>query len=548
MIFDARSISAGEVLGADVCIVGAGAAGITLALELARASVSVVLVEAGGAKSSGKSRKLYAGAVDDLDRHLRPDQDRHRQLGGTSTMWGGRCMPFDACDFEDRPHVPLTGWPIGRTDLDPYYERAHGWCECGDFVYDRQRALPGSDEETISGFTDGTICTSTVERWSPPTDFGKTYRAEIEGAESLRVLLNGVVVEIEAESDATRVRHVEVATFAGTRFRIAAKSIVLAGGGLEVTRLLLASDGVCAGGIGNQSDWLGRAYMCHLHGVVSRIRFEPSRNIVFGYEVDPDGVFCRRRLTISPEAQREHGLLNAYFLLDRPLLGDPDHGDAVLSLAFLAKRLAQKQSRDQIGGKAGLYWRHIRNILLGSPQVVSFLPRFGRRRFMHDRRVPSLLVRPKSSSYNLYYHSEQVPSPDSRITLGNERDELGTPRLRIDYRITDQDVESVHESHLVIGRELERQGCGTLTFERDDPRQHIRENRAVLGHHIGTTRMSRDPGDGVVDPDCRVHGMANLFVVSASVFPTSSQAHPTLTIVALAVRLADHLKTTLNRL
>lgn len=549
MIFDARTVSDGEVFGADVCVVGAGAAGITVALELAKSSVSVVLVEAGGIDSGGASRKLYAGTVDDLDRHMQPDQDRHRQLGGTSAIWGGRCIPYDDVDFADRPHVPLGRWPIDRAELDPFYERAHTWCECGPFAYNRADALPQSSEDTIAGFQDGDILTSTVERWSTPTNFGKRYRNDLRNAESLRVFVNGAVVDIALAVDAGRARHVEVATFAGTRFRVAAKAVVFAGGGLEGTRLLLASNSVCADGIGNHADWLGRTYMCHLHGGVSRVRFDPNRSVVFGYEVDPTGVFCRRRLTVSPEQQQKLGLLNTYALLDRPLVGDPDHRSAVLSLAFLAKRLAQKQSRERIGGgKYGLYWKHIRNILLGSPQVVSFLPRFGRRRFLHDRRLPSLLVRPKSNVYNLYYHSEQVPNPDSRVTLTDTRDELGTPRLHIHYRITDQDVESVYRTHQEIGRELARQGCGSLEFEQDDPRQQIRENRAVLGHHIGTTRMSSRPSDGVVNPDCRVHTVANLFVVSSSVFPTSSQAHPTLTIVALAIRLADHLKEALPRL
>ncbi len=554
MIVDARRLPAGEGLSADVCIVGAGAAGIALALELAKASVSVLLLEAGGLNRSGKSQRLYVGTVNDPDRHMPPDKDRYRQLGGTTSLWGGRCMPLDGLDFAQRDFVPYSGWPLTRADLDPFYQRAQDYCECGPFAYGRAGVLPDTSPDMFAGFDDRDLTTTTLERWSPPTNFGKAYRGNLETSKTIKVLLNAVATEISVSSDGGAVSEVMIKTARDNERRVTARAIVLAGGGLENTRLLLTSNKVHAAGLGNSSGWLGRGYMCHLNGVISRLRLKPGCQVVFGYETDEQGIYCRRRLWISEDAQRRLGLLNMYGLLDRPLIGDPEHGNAVLSLAFLAKRALQRAATGSLGmssigkGKYALYGKHLRNILLGSPEFMTYLPKFSRQRFLQDRRLPSITVKPKNNTYYLYFHSEQAPNPDSRVLLKNERDEFGVPRLHIDFRVSELDVESVYRSHLLIGEELEREDIGTLNFEREDPRAHIRECRATLGHHIGTTRMALKASEGVVNKNCRVNGVANLFIAGSSVFPTCGQAHPTLTIVALAIRLASHLRDNLGDL
>ncbi len=544
MLLDARSVPNGQILATDVCIVGAGAAGITLAMELMGTGLSIILLEAGGRSQAGASQSLYQGHVNDPVRHLPLDQARYRQLGGTTSLWGGRCIPFDEVDFESREWVSHSGWPIARSHLDPYYRRAHAYCECGSYDYQVASALLGMPVEMLPAFKDGVVCTTKLERWSPPTQFGKVYRKTLANAETLRVFLHAVAVELVCTPPGNRVEQVQVATVQGGRFSIKAKVVVLAGGGLETTRLLLASTRTHSEGIGNHSDWLGRGYMSHIHGTIARIRLTASREVMFGYETDLQGVFCRRHIAISEEAQRQHGLLNHYMVLDRPLLGDPGHEDGVLSAAYLLKRLFGGQQQEDLGrGKYALYWRHLKNVLRGSPQALSILPKFGRGRLLQRRRVPSLLLGSRSNEYYLYFQSEQIPDRNSRVTLDDAQDALGLPRLRLEFRVSEQDHDSVVRVHRLLDEELRRQQCGSLSYLGDDPQAHIREAKAVLGHHIGTTRMSEAPSQGVVDPNCRVHGLANLFVASSSVFPTSSHANPTLTIVALAVRLADHLKT-----
>lgn len=285
--------------------------------------------------------------------------------------------------------------------------------------------------------------------------------------------------------------------------------------------------------------------MSHIHGVIASVTLTAGQEVMFGYEADPQGVFCRRRIGFSEAAQRRHELLNLYMLLDRPLLGDPGHGNAVLSATFLLKRLLGGRQQEELGtGKYALYWRHLKNILMGSPQALSVLPKFGRKRLLQRRRIPSLLMRSRSNTYYLYFQSEQIVHRDNRVTLDDVQDELGMPRLRLHFQVTAQDRESVQRAHRLLDQELRRQDCGYLTYLGDDVPQLMHDVKAVLGHHIGTTRMAADPAQGVVDEHCRVHGVDNLFVASSSVFPTSSHANPTLTIVAMALRVADHLKKT----
>ncbi|MCC6967758.1 MAG: GMC family oxidoreductase [Nitrospira sp.] len=545
MLLDARSIPDGQTLTADLCIIGAGAAGITLAMELLTTGLNIILLEAGGKTRAGDSQALYQGALNDPVRHLPLDQARYRQLGGTTSLWGGRCIPFDSLDFDQREWVAHSGWPFPQKVMEDFYRRAHTYCECGGYDYRVSSALPGAPPSMLPGFEDGDVSTSGIERWSPPTQFGKVYRPILARAENVRVLLHAPAVELQASPDGKRIDSVDVATFSGRRFNVRARTTVLAGGGLETTRLLLASRRIHREGIGNHSDWLGRGYMSHIHGVIASATLTAGQEVMFGYEADPQGVFCRRRIGFSEEAQRRHRLLNLYMLLDRPLVGDPDHGNAVLSAAFLLKRLLGGRQQEQLGkGKYALYWRHIKNILAGSPQALSVLPKFGRKRLLQRRRIPSLLMRSRSNAYYLYFQSEQIPHRDNRVTLGDSRDEFGTPRLRLHFGVTEQDRESVQRAHELLDQELRRQNCGYLTYLGKDVPQLMRDVKAVLGHHVGTTRMSADPSEGVVDSQCRVHGIANLFIASSSVFPTSSHANPTLTIVAMALRLADHLKST----
>lgn len=541
MLTTARAIAEGETLDTDVCIVGAGAAGIALARDLGRSGVRCVLLEAGGPRGEAGSQRLYAGHTDDPDRHLPPDRDRLRGLGGTTAIWGGRCMPYDPVDFA--PRADGLGWPIGLDALDPWYRAAQALVDCGPWAYDAEAA--GLGGSLIEGFADGALTTTTLERWSPPTHFGRAFRDDLAGLATLTTVTGAVAVGLETDSTGGRVERVRVRGLDGRRFRVRARHHVLAGGGLESARLLLATGRERPRAIGDHSGWLGRGYMCHVGGVVARLVFEPGARVIFGYERDPGGVYVRRRLRLSDAVARAEGLPNMYGLLDRPLLDDAAHNSALLSLAWLAKQVVQRQSGTGGGGRLGLYARHLRNLFTGAPEVLTVLPRFGRDRFLSGRRVPSLLLAGDGRSFHFYFHAEQAPRRESAVTLGPGADRLGMPPLAIAFRVAEDDVEGIHRAHLAIDAALRRWGGGRLEFLSPDPRAAIRACKATLGHHIGTTRMAADPANGVVDADARVHGMENLHIASAGVLPTSSQAHPTLTVLALALRLAAHLRSRL---
>lgn len=550
MIEKASSITDGSVIDCGICVIGAGAAGIPLTLDLARRGHDVLLLEAGGMNRAGPAQALYRGEVDDGAggrRHLALDQARYRQLGGTTSLWGGRCIPYDPIDFEVRDWVPHSGWPFGAEELQPWYAPAHEWLQCGRPVYTVRETLGVDAGPMIDGFDDGVIDTSTLERWSPPTRFGKVYRGALRETAGVRVLLGAVATDIITSEDGRHVRALTVRRANGSGgFEVRPRHLVLAGGGIESTRLLMCSRQGGRMGIGNDSGWLGRGYMSHIHDVIARVRFNARAPVVAAYEQDEAGVFVRRRLVISEQAQREHGLLNTYLLLDRPLLEDPGHGSALLSAAFLAKKLFQRRRDTDLGsGKYALYWRHVRNVLAGSPKVVSMLPSVARGRFLQKRRVPSLIPDARDNRFHLFFQAEQVPHRDAGLRLMSQRDALGMQQVALEFRVQPQDIESAWRTHELLAAELERQDAGSLEF-LPDAKNRLMDAPAILGHHIGTTRISADPKHGVIDANLRIHGISNLYVASSSSLPTSSHANPTLIVVALALRLADLLDRSLK--
>jgi choline dehydrogenase-like flavoprotein len=188
----------------------------------------------------------------------------------------------------------------------------------------------------------------------------------------------------------------------------------------------------------------------------------------------------------------------------------------------------------------------VKNIATQPFRLASFGTNWLRKRTFAERKLPSVVLGSHDNRYEVEFHAEQAPNPDSRLTLSAERDAFGMPRLKIDWRITELDLRSLEKSYDLLARELQLRGAGRLDFDREKLLIKAQRNGIVGGHHVGTTRMSVEPGDGVVDPDCRVHGVGNLYVASASVFPTSGQANPTLTLLALTFRLAEHLSVTVQ--
>ncbi len=364
--------------------------------------------------------------------------------------------------------------------------------------------------------------------------------------------------EIATNEQGEKVKFILAKTLGGKQIEIKCQKYILAGGALNNTRLLMASDRYHPGGIGNHSELLGKFYMGHLSGDIAKVKFTtPPKETIFGFDRDTDGTYLRRRFSFAPGYLDQHQLSNTVGWLGAPEFGDFAHQNGILSSAYIALNLPILKTRlgastairrAAIGKDKGIYYPHIINIFKDVGQILSFIPSFGYGRFVAKRKIPALFVYSAANEYPLHYHSEQVPNPESRVSLSDEQDALGMRRLNIDLRFTDQDIESVVKAHHLWDRHLRKHDCGYLEYLSDDLEATVWSQAGDGFHQVGTTRMSEHPSKGVVDVNLNVHGFDDLFVASSSTFVTSGQANSTFMIVAFALRLADHLKQELTAL
>lgn len=544
----ARDIPAGTELECDVLIIGSGAGGITCACELAGSGKQVILLESGGSALDADTQRLAEGEVADSSSHGPLHQYRKRMFGGTTTVWGGRCAPFDGIDFEKRDYVPNSGWPFGPADMEPYYRRAHAYTHTGDYDYSCASSLPDGEKPTIPGLRDDVWLQDRLWRFSLPTNFAAEFGAKLEGAPKVRVISHANALKLLTNSEGTAVTGAMAASLADNRFTVQAPVVIVAAGGLETTRLLMLSDDVHPGGLGNAYDQLGRYYLSHISGDLGEVRFDPrSRPVVWQYQLSRDGVYVKRNLRIREEVQRREGLLNFRFILTHPPFADASHGSGVLSAVYLVKRFFRGQIPPEYSkelAEAGYHHvpQHLRNVILGSPGLIRFATHWTLKRTLAHRKYPSVSLKSRSNAYTIHFDAEQSPNPESRVTLGEKTDRFGQRQLRAEWKYSPLDIESVTRAHALLRDEIEGSGVGRLSLPNEEVPEVVKRGFAVGSHHIGTTRMSEDPRHGVVDKDCQVHGVNGLFLASPSVFPTASFANPVLTITAIAVRIADHVR------
>jgi choline dehydrogenase-like flavoprotein len=559
VILDAADFNDAAAPPADVVVIGAGPAGIVVALEMARSGANVLIIESGLQSFSERIQKLADASDYDRKLHAPMSMATRRQVGGTSTIWGGRCVPYDPIDFDARAFIENADWPISYEELLPYYQRACNWMACGRSVFDTAQA-PLLARPIVPGFIDGDVRNTNLERWSLPTNFGLEYKRQLESSRNIRLVTGLTCAEIVCLPGTSRVDHLECRTLDGSVAQIRGGRYVLAAGGLESTRLLLASTGPSGTTLGNHSDHLGRWYMGHLEGVIANVRFTtPPRQTLFGFERDIDGVYVRRRLSFSRDFQHERQLPNIVAWLANPDLADPKHASGILSFVYLAlssplgKFFAPDAQRLSLKGEhvpgspyykaeRGPVSKHLKNILRQPVATARFIFGFGILRFFPRRKSPGFFVYSPGNLYPLQYHGEHRPHRESRVTLADDRDELGMPKIRIDIRFSDEDIRGVIDAHQCWDEHLRRTGCGQVEYLHENPVDAVRVRAGGGFHQIGTTRMATNPDDGVVDSDLAVHGVENLFVLSSSTFVTSGQANSTFLIIILAVRLAEHLR------
>lgn len=523
----------------DICIVGAGPVGIALALACEDAGLSVLLLESGLAADDVDKSALSDALIADLDRHASMTMASRRGLGGTSRWWGGRCVPYDDVDFSERPHIAASQWPVEHSALSAWYGPAAAF-----FGIDQRpfRAAPVMELDGASF--------ETLERWTPIADSFAAHRQRLETSQSILVLIDATVVDLDLTGDG-RVSGV-VVTNGCHRRTTSVSRIVLACGGVETTRLLLNVRKKSPEAFGGPSGVLGHYYAGHISGKIADLVLSDPASIVAHDFFLENSAFARRRFTLSERTQRDHALLNTSFWIDNPPFHDWTHQNGVLSLVWLVlsqpwlgRRLLSEGVRvSHVGPRPFHYSRHIANALLRPFSTGWNAIKVIKGRLLDRPRKPGFLLYGRSGRYPLHYHAEQSPSQSSAVTLSDQADVLGMNRVRIDLRFSDQDVDSVIRSHAHLDRSLRQAGVGWLEyrFAPDDLAARVRDQATDGFHQTGTTRMGHDPRTSIVDADAAVHGMTNMFIASSSVFPTSGQANPTFLAVALALRLAEHLR------
>jgi choline dehydrogenase-like flavoprotein len=528
MFVDGRQIDGHITVDADICIVGAGAAGLTIACEFAHSETRICLLESGDLDFSWRTQALYEGRNVGL-KYFDLDVCQIRYFGGNTNGWGGWCRPLDAIDFSDRPWVEGGSWPFSLDELEPYYRAAYTVCQIPTPDYDVEAIAWRLGAKPLP--LDPAKLEATVYQFSPPTRFGRVYRDVIAAAPNITCILNANVLQINLAPDARETRDVSVGCLGGAGFRVAARYFVLAAGGIENARLLLLSNDVAANGIGNRFDLVGRYFMEHPHTMRALTSTEPPAAFSLY------GIGFRRRalsvrLSLPAAVQAAEGLLN-YSANIHPVYFDQT------SAAWLAfrKLVLSLDPRRQCDPYVRFPPYGKKRISLG--QLYEIVRRFDKTvaaAFLHLFQ-PNALV----SGFLLESKSEQAPNWGSRVRLQQERDAFGLNRVELDWRTLPIDRRTVIRGEEIIDQELRRLGIGALAPLQPSEIEGWPANLEGGWHQIGTTRMSADPHRGVVDANGKVHDVANLFIAGSSVFPTCGAAPPTLTIVAMALRLADHL-------
>jgi choline dehydrogenase-like flavoprotein len=545
MHIDARSIQRDEIITADLCIVGAGVAGIVLAREFIYGDVSVVLLESGGIRPDRQMQSLLWG--ENIGHEYYPlDNARSCGFGGSAHKWliglpenrlGARIHPLEEIDFLERSWVPNSGWPFDRTHLEPYYQKAQAVCRSGRYSYN---AADWEEDTKPRLGLDPKKVETTIFHFIDRRTFLDHYLDQIVGCNAVRLLTHSTLLDLEAGSNLREVLGFRVGTPEGKTFRVVAKHYVLSLGAIECARTLLLSQKERAFGIGNQHDVVGRYFMEHPH--VWSGKWVPASGFDLQklglYRIhSPNGTPIMGKLATTPDVQREAKLLN-YCVSIHPVVSryTQDITPVWRSDNWPLLKANEDRSNRAVESQVGRR---------GAPETLKCvltkqLKRAGRLLF------GGMLTRRRRGAvrFTLNHMAEQVPNPDSRVVLSDEKDFFGRNRVRLDWRLSEIDIRSIIASQEIIDAELRRIGAGRLEIDHDTKRVEAK----IQGgwHHMGTTRMHRDPKKSVVDPNCRVHEMANLYIAGPSVFPTGGYANPVLTIVALAIRLADHLKAALK--
>ncbi len=517
---DARTYDGSTDLEADICIAGAGAAGITLARELSGAKFDVVVLESGGFSLEGDTQFLYHGTNSGI-RYFDLTAARLRYFGGTTNHWGGFCGFNSELDYAGRPAIGLPSWPINHKDLEIYLRRAAISLGINFDEFDAAKSLASAGFDPVLMLDRATNAFYTRSHpWSPKRRLAEVFKETIGSAENLRVFLNLNLTHVQMTDDGSRVDHFVAKTLTGKTVMVRSKVFILACHAIENARMLLLSNDVHKAGIGNSSDQVGRNFMEHIRiykgSFIANTQVFPQFYWEKYGRMGPPYV-PNVKLGLSARAVRENDMMR-YSCAFRPVYDNESIFESVKALSnSFFEPFRMRMAKD------------FKKVINNLPEAINVTKdHFG-------------IQVSKPVYFRMRQGIGQAPNPNSRVTLTDKKDALGLPKVNLHWAVTELDLHSFNRGQEIIVRELSAMGLGRFVvtpFTKDEV------NEKLLGswHHMGTTKMSDSRRSGVVDANCRVHGAPNLYVAGSSVFPTSSSSGPTMMIIAMAMRLSDHIK------
>ena len=524
MIIDVNSHDKSMALQTDVCILGAGVAGIVLARELLPHFNKITLIESGDTNYSAETQSLYSP---EIQPSLYPDPtiSRLRMLGGSSNHWENGTEPLDPIDFEKREWIDNSGWPIKHSDVASYYDKAATYCGVGDDGYKVSDWTKRLNKKDL--FADSTLVESSiVKNGIPPTRFFEKYGSELAGNDNLTIYKNANVTDLHYEPDSLKVKTITFESFKKIKHRISANIFILCFGGIENARVMLEFNAKYNDALGNKNDNVGRYFMDH--PTIRAAHLYPfdkeSFDFYKGQAFDGKGVVGNVQL--SKDSLVKNKTLNlrmSFYDQSRLTLS---HG--VSSLHILSESAKDFELADNFG-------THLTNIIKDLDTVTDTISR-------KSFDVPLFDDSDEFGGFQVNAMMEQTPSRNNRIKLGTEKDVFGLRKIIIDWQVTQKDKDMAWKSLEVLAQGVGAEALGRVRLlkERDS---RIWESQLGFGHHhIGTTRMGLSQKDGVVDSNQKVFGSDNFYISGSSVFSTGGHVPPTLTIVALSIRLADHIK------
>lgn len=462
-----RSINSltSKSLQADLCIVGGGAAGITLAVELAGTGVDVLLIESGGTKPDPPTQALYEGSANGINpSYLRTS--RLRFFGGTTNHWTGYCRPLDKSDFHS--------WPISYEELSPYYRKAAELIDIFDPT-DPDKVLEHFKSHQEKPLLIDSESFRTHVFHQRPVSFNSLFRTKIDEASNIRVITEANLTSINLDST-EQIKEIEARSLSGKSLTIRAYNYALCCGGLENPRILLNSEIAQI----DRSGKLGVGFSEHPFGISADMvlpdQLTKSFNLDYwaSHARSSEGFNEPVKLVIGPkENELTNSWPNFYLMLDRKADSLPLK-DGIISL---------------VGGSKTHF------------QITAVL--------------------------------EQQLEDSNKVSLSDETDILGLRKIHVDWNYSEQD--RVKELLTRFAQEMGWTFNGRL-------RRRPFNDHFLANHHIGTTRMGSSSDDSVVDIHGRFHTLNNLYLCGSSVFPKAGASNPTLTIMALSIRMADHFK------